>query len=78
MSSFTSSDSSPSATAFDLLGFHVNAGIFGSSNVVGQPNNGIDFSNIKIETISVPEPAALTLMLMGSLLLSVRAGRRDD
>src|SRR5205814_7680941 len=58
LSTFTTSDSSPSATTFDLLGFHVNASIFGSSSTVNAADNGIDFSNIKIETL-VPEPTTL-------------------
>jgi hypothetical protein len=77
LSTFTTNDSSPSATAFDLLGFHVNASIFGSSNVVNAPDNGIDFSNIKIEFTSVPEPAALTLLGVAAAFLTIRAGRRE-
>jgi hypothetical protein len=72
LSTFTTSDSSPSATAFDLLGFHVNSGIFGSSNTPNTANNGIDFSNITIEFNSVPEPStvllgAMSLMFLGGL-----------
>jgi hypothetical protein len=64
LSTFTSSDSTPSTSTFDLLGFHVNAGIFGSANTVNTANNGIDFSNIKIELTSVPEPGALLLSVV--------------
>ncbi|HEX3599239.1 MAG TPA: hypothetical protein VHU84_03800, partial [Lacipirellulaceae bacterium] len=61
LSTFTSSDTTPSTSTFDLIGFHVNASIFGSSNTVNTANNGIDFSNIKIELTSVPEPSTLLL-----------------
>jgi hypothetical protein len=61
LSTFTTSDSTPSTSTFDLLAFHANASVFGSSNVVGAANNGIDFSNIKIELNSVPEPSAILL-----------------
>ncbi len=51
---------------FDFLGFHANSNTFGSSNSQNTPDNGIDFSNIKIEHF-VPEPASIAL-LMGALI----------
>jgi hypothetical protein len=55
-----------------LLGFHVNASIFGSANTVNTANNGIDFSNIKIEVTSVPEPSALLLAALGTALFRLK------
>lgn len=80
LSSFTSSDSSPSTLTFDLLGFHVNASIFGTSPTPNTANNGIDFSNITIETNVVPEPGALLLAgisatLFGAFATVWRRGR---
>ena len=76
LSTFTSNDSSPSTSTFDLLGFHVNASIFGTSNTVNTANNGIDFSNIKIELTSVPEPTTLLLSAIGAAFLRVARRRR--
>jgi hypothetical protein len=67
LSTFTTSDASPSASTFDLLGFHVNASIFGTSNTPNTANNGIDFSNITIEAI--PEPSAVLLGAISALLM---------
>lgn len=51
-----------SSVDFSMLGFHVNSRTFGSSNSSSEPDNGIVFSNIKIETI-VPEPSSMALLL---------------
>ena len=78
LSTFTmSSDSSPSTTSFDVLGFHANSNVFGSttSNAAGA-DNGIDFSNIKIEFIAVPEPATVLLLGLAVLFLPARQGGR--
>jgi hypothetical protein len=72
LSIFTSSDSSPSTSTFDMLGFHVNANIFGTANTVNTANNGIDFSNITIEVTSVPEPTALFLAAIGTALIRLK------
>jgi hypothetical protein len=56
-----------------LLAFWSNSNTFGSSNQPNTPDNGIDFTNVTIEFI--PEPASLTLLGAGSLLL-VRRNRR--
>jgi PEP-CTERM motif-containing protein len=57
-----------------MLAFWANSGAFGSSGTPGDANNGIDFSNIKIEFIPIPEPATLSLLGLGLLLLA--NGRR--
>lgn len=59
----------------DMLGFHINSNIFGSTNVQGEPDNGIDFSNVTIEFFAVPEPATFVL-LIGALIALPGLGRR--
>lgn len=62
LSTYTGTDSSGIVSSVGALGFHINSNIFGSSGTVGAADNGIDFSNIKIEYIeAVPEPSVLAL-----------------
>ncbi|TWU24557.1 hypothetical protein [Bythopirellula polymerisocia] len=63
------------SNTIDMLGFHVNSNIFGSSNVAGEADNGIDFSNITVEFCAVPEPASVAL-LIGALIALPGLGRR--
>ncbi|TWT99458.1 hypothetical protein Pla108_03970 [Botrimarina colliarenosi] len=58
-----------------MLAFHVNSNQFGSSSTAGDPNNGIDFSNVTIEFSSVPEPSTL-ICAIGSLIFYPGFGRR--
>lgn len=62
------------SNSFSMFGFHVNSNKFGSSSTAGDPDNGIDFSNIMIET-SIPEPSSIVL-LMGAIVSLVGRGRR--
>lgn len=41
---------------YGMLAFWANSNIFGSSNTPGQPDNGIDFTNVRIVFTPVPEP----------------------
>ena len=78
LSSTTVSDVSGIVSDIGMIGFHANSSIFGSSSTVGQADNGIDFSNIKIEFIAVPEPSSLalaTIGLAGTILACVRRRR---
>ena len=76
MDSHTKTDASAIANNFGMFGVWVNSGIFGSSNVAGNPDNGIDFSNIKVELIAVPEPSSAALLLTGLLVLGRSVRRR--
>lgn len=52
--------------SFGMLAFWVNSNLFGSSSTPDAADNGIDFSNIKIE-FTVPEASSLVLALMGAV-----------
>jgi hypothetical protein len=69
---YSNIDSTIDSDVFDFLGFHVNSNTFGSTNQQGQPDNGLDFSNVKIEFIPVPEPSTAALGLVGGLLMLKR------
>ena len=70
---YTLEDVAMDTTDFDFFGFHVNSNIFGSTNSQGEPDNGIDFSNITIEFNAVPEPSTFSLLgLVGLLVLRRR------
>jgi hypothetical protein len=70
--SVTDAFDSPS---FGMLAFWANSNTFGTSSTPGEANNGIDFTNITIEFVPVPEPTLLALgavMLLGLRLRSSR------
>jgi hypothetical protein len=61
--------------SFGMLAFWANSNIFGSSGTPGAADNGIDFSNVKIEYTSVPEPASLSLVVLACGLVARRSRR---
>lgn len=64
------------SSSLGMFGIHVNSNQFGSTNQQGEPDNGLDFSNITIEFIPIPEPSLMGLLLIGMLgFLSVRRQR---
>jgi hypothetical protein len=58
-----------------MLQFWANSNLFGVSNTPGEANNGIDFSNVRIEFIPVPEPASLVLFGLCWMMISARGCR---
>jgi hypothetical protein len=70
LDTFTISDPSPTTTTFGMIGFHANSSTFGSSSTPTDPgdasvDNGINFTNVKIEYTAIPEPSALALTFIG-------------
>jgi hypothetical protein len=53
------------SASFGMLAFWVNSATFGSSSTPGTADNGIDFSNVKIEFVPVPEPSSMALLAIG-------------
>jgi hypothetical protein len=61
---------------YGMLAFWANSNVFGSASTVNTPNNGIDFSNIKIEFVPVPEPTSVALLGLTLGLMARRARRK--
>jgi hypothetical protein len=70
----TITDVFDSAT-YGMLAFWANSNIFGSSGTPNTPDNGVDFTNVTIEFIPIPEPCTLGLAALGSLA-ALSLGRR--
>ncbi len=51
LSEFSYLDKPADINNFGMLAFHVNSKTFGSSKKVDEPDNGIDFSNVKLEVV---------------------------
>jgi hypothetical protein len=49
----------------NMLAFWANSSVFGTSSTPGTADNGIDFSNVQVEFVSVPEPGSLSLLALG-------------
>ena len=49
LSEFSLTDEKSDVNDFGMLAFHANSDVFGSSNEPGKSDNGIDFSNVKLE-----------------------------
>jgi hypothetical protein len=65
------------STSYGMLAFWANSNIFGTSATPGEANNGIDFSNVRIEFFRVPEPGTGAIAAIAAILVSVQsAGRR--
>lgn len=72
---FTVSDASPLSYDFGMLAYGSSSGAFGSSRTPGDPDNGIDITNVQVDfTRGIPEPSTGLLGLVGALLL---INRRD-
>jgi hypothetical protein len=51
LSSFSQIDEGSDVNKVGMLAFHVNSKTFGSSKEAGTPDNGIDFSNVRLEIL---------------------------
>ena len=63
LTSHTQVDASATVFNVGVIGAFANSAAFGSTNAFGLADNGIDFTNIKIEV--VPEPSTLILAFFG-------------
>ena len=72
LSSFSTIDASASTDTFAILAFNANSNMFGSTNAVDTPDNGLDFTNISMEYIAIPEPSTFALVLGGLLVAALR------
>ena len=74
LSIYTTEDSSGITSSFGMLAFQVGSSTFGSSSTVNAADNGIDFTNIKVEYFAapVPEPSTFALLGAGGLLVLLR------
>lgn len=51
LSTFSIVDENSADNNFGMLAFHVNSKTFGSSKTKDEPDNGLGFSNIKVEML---------------------------
>jgi hypothetical protein len=51
LSEFSYKDEGSNINNFGMLAFHVNSKTFGSSKEPGTPDNGLDFTNVKVEVL---------------------------
>jgi hypothetical protein len=75
--SHTNTDTFDSAS-YGMIAFWVNSNVFGSASTANTPNNGIDFSNIKIEFIPVPEPTTFVMIGAAVVLITGSRSRRKQ
>jgi hypothetical protein len=61
---------------FGMLAFWSNSNLFGASATPGEANNGIDFSNVRVEFIPVPEPGTAWLMVMALTAIGAQTALR--
>ncbi len=84
--SHTATDNSDIANNFGMVGFWANANAFGSSNTAGDPDNGLVFTNVLIESTGESQPlppkpivvpmapfAALVILAMSMIGLQLRS-----
>ena len=75
--SYTLENVTIESNVIDMLAFHANSNRFGSTNSPNEPDNGIDFTNVRVEFLSVPEPSSMMLLgVMGITLVGLRRKAR--
>ncbi|MEM6853994.1 MAG: PEP-CTERM sorting domain-containing protein, partial [Planctomycetota bacterium] len=70
--SLTRVDDTPQSFDFGMLALGSSSGAFGSSNSAGDPDNGIDITNVSVDYTPIPEPGTLALGLLGGLTILAR------
>lgn len=71
--SHTESVASPLSYDFGMLAYGSSSGAFGSSNTPGDPDNGIDITNVRVEFIAgIPEPGTAVLTLLATMIIGTR------
>jgi hypothetical protein len=79
LSTYTGTDASGIVNHIGMLAFQVGSATFGSSSTPGTPDDGIDFSNIKVEvTTAVPEPSVVALLGVAGSLVFARLRREKS
>ena len=76
LDSHTRSDTSGIANNFGMLGFWAISNTFGSSNTAGDPDNGLVFTNVLIESTVTPIPVPGAVWLFGSALAGLSVMKR--
>ncbi|MEO1497703.1 MAG: hypothetical protein AAFV43_11195 [Planctomycetota bacterium] len=71
--SHTENVASPLSYDFGMLAYGSSSGAFGSSNTPGDPDNGIDITNVRVEFVAgIPEPSTAALALLATLAFAKR------
>ena len=55
------------SVSIGMLAFWANSNVFGSSGAANTPDNGIDFTNVRIEFVPVPEPSVVALLGLAAM-----------
>ena len=63
------------STNIGMIAFWANSNTFGNTGSANTPNNGIDFTNVKIEFIPVPEPASLVMIALAAIVVGATRRR---
>ena len=73
-SDLTLTDAAPGTFDFNMIGLGASTDAFGTSNTVGDADNGIDITNLTIVSklvTAIPEPGSATLLLSGLFSLGL-------
>ncbi|MEJ6569375.1 MAG: hypothetical protein QNL80_10950 [Akkermansiaceae bacterium] len=74
LDSYTASDNVGIPSNFGMLGIWANSGAFGTSNMIGDPDNGITLTNVEIGVIQLPVEPVDPGPQITSIVRDVEAG----